>query len=71
MGYDDELIQLVKKHTQLPIIASCGPKNMADFASVFKKCDIHATLASGIFHRDEITIPALKSYLKEASIIIR
>lgn len=66
-GYDLELIQLVKSVTTLPVIASSGAGSVNHFVEVFQKTTANAALASGMFHRGEVSVRvrsvSLKLYL--------
>jgi glutamine amidotransferase/cyclase len=64
LGFDIELISAVKQAVTIPVIASSGAGSEAHFAEVFEKTDADAALAAGIFHRREVPIDAVKSYLK-------
>jgi imidazole glycerol-phosphate synthase len=64
MGFDIELIDAVKRAVKIPVIASSGAGSEAHFADVFEKTDVEAALAAGIFHRREVPITAVKTYLK-------
>jgi imidazole glycerol-phosphate synthase len=64
LGFDIELVDAVKRAVTIPVIASSGAGCEAHFAEVFEKTDADAALAAGIFHRREVPIDAVKSYLK-------
>ena len=46
----------------MPIIASSGAGKIEHFTEVFKKNDVEAALAAGIFHREEVPIEAVKKH---------
>ncbi len=62
-GYDLELIQMVKDHVKIPVIASSGAGAVEHFDQVFAKTGVEAALAAGIFHRQEVAIEEVKEYL--------
>jgi imidazole glycerol phosphate synthase glutamine amidotransferase subunit len=63
-GFDLELINAVKKAVTIPVIASSGAGCAEHFLEVFTSTDAEAALAAGIFHRREVPIDAVKTYLK-------
>jgi len=70
-GFDTDLIQLVRKHVRIPIVASSGAGSAAHFVEVFKKTDVEAALAAGIFHRNEVGIDEVKESLLLADLKAR
>ncbi|WP_296806174.1 imidazole glycerol phosphate synthase subunit HisF [Thiocapsa sp.] len=70
-GFDLELIQAVRSAVGIPVIASSGAGCVEHFAEVFAATDVEAALAAGIFHRREVPIQAVKSYLLARGIGIR
>lgn len=70
-GFDLELIAAVRAAVDIPIIASSGAGCVEHFAEVFAATGVEAALAAGIFHRREVPIQAVKSYLIEQGIEIR
>jgi imidazole glycerol-phosphate synthase len=52
-------------------VASSGAGNVQHFVDVFKKTDVEAALAAGIFHRGEVRIDEVKEALIEAGISAR
>jgi glutamine amidotransferase/cyclase len=62
-GFDLELINMVKNVVTIPVIASSGAGCEAHFFEVFSDTRAEAALAAGIFHREEVSIGAVKSYL--------
>ncbi|CAE6521986.1 unnamed protein product [Rhizoctonia solani] len=71
IGYDLDLIMLVKNAVKIPVVASSGAGKPADFVQVFEKTGVEAALAAGIFHRKEVKIPDVKAALDEARINVR
>ncbi|GAB1445118.1 MAG: imidazole glycerol phosphate synthase subunit HisF [Cyclobacteriaceae bacterium] len=70
-GFAVEALNEMSKLVTIPIIASGGAGTMSHFAEVFKEGGADAALAASVFHFGEISIPDLKSYLKENHIAIR
>ncbi|MCP3901876.1 MAG: imidazole glycerol phosphate synthase subunit HisF, partial [Desulfobacteraceae bacterium] len=70
-GFDLDLINCIKNAVSIPVIASSGAGSENHFYQVFTKTDSEAALAAGIFHRKEIPIDAVKTYLSDKEIKIR
>ena len=70
-GFDLELITSVKNAVSIPVIASSGAGKEDHFVQVFQKTQAEAALAAGIFHRKEILIQSVKTYLAENNIEVR
>ena len=62
-GFDIELINAVKNAVTIPVIASSGAGCEAHFHEVFTKTNAESALAAGIFHRQEVPIGDVKTYL--------
>jgi len=71
MGFDLELINLVRDNVGIPVIASSGAGCPAHFAEVFADTKAEAALAAGIFHRREVPIGEVKEYLTKNGVEIR
>ncbi len=69
-GFDLELISLVKKNINVPLIASGGAGKVSDFAPAVK-AGADALLAASIFHFQEVSINQVKAELKANNIEIR
>lgn len=63
-GFDIELINAVKGAVTIPVIASSGAGCAEHFEEVFVKTEAESALAAGIFHRNEVPIGDVKTYLK-------
>jgi cyclase len=70
-GYDIAQLNAVKEKVTIPVIASGGAGEMAHFADVFKQADVDGALAASVFHKRDIAIPDLKSYLANEQIKVR
>jgi glutamine amidotransferase/cyclase len=64
-GFDLELINAVKKAVSIPVIASSGAGCEEHFYEVFTRTEAESALAAGIFHRREVPIRKVKSYLQD------
>ncbi|MDY7032886.1 MAG: imidazole glycerol phosphate synthase subunit HisF [Thermodesulfobacteriota bacterium] len=64
MGFDIELINAVKRAVSIPVIASSGAGCAEHFYEVFTRTEAESALSAGIFHRREVSIGAVKDFLK-------
>lgn len=71
LGFDTDLIALVKKNVRIPVVASSGAGSADHFVAVFEQTGVEAALAAGIFHRREVQIGEVKSALGAAGINAR
>jgi glutamine amidotransferase/cyclase len=71
LGFDLQLVELVKRNVKIPVIASSGAGSVGHFVDVFTSTDVEAALAAGIFHREEVGIWEVKVALKGAEISAR
>jgi cyclase len=70
-GYDVAQLRLVRQNCAVPLIASGGAGTMQHFADVFNQANVDGALAASVFHSAEISIKALKNYLREQSVEVR
>ena len=70
-GYDIEQLTIMRKITDIPLIASGGAGNAQHFVDVFNKADVDGALAASIFHRRRISISDLKATLHDHNIEVR
>ncbi|TPX62298.1 hypothetical protein PhCBS80983_g00538 [Powellomyces hirtus] len=70
-GYDLELINHVRSAVRIPVIASSGAGKVEHFEEVFQKTGVEAALAAGIFHREEVPIQTVKTYLRTKAYQVR
>lgn len=70
-GFALELSRQVSGALSIPIIASGGAGSMEHFYEIFSQTRVTGALAASIFHFAEVSLPALKSYLKKQSIPVR
>ena len=71
LGFDLDLIRLVKKSVKIPVVASSGAGSRGHFVEVFKETGTEAALAAGIFHRNEVALSEVKEALDSAGIPVR
>jgi len=70
-GYDIELTKAISEAVSVPVIASGGAGTKEHFYEGLVKGKADAVLAASVFHFREISIPELKSYLKERGVPVR
>lgn len=70
-GYDLALITAVQEAVSVPVIASSGAGAAEHFVEVFHNTPVHAALAAGIFHRNEVSIIEVKDAVAAANIPVR
>ncbi|KAJ7630877.1 imidazoleglycerol phosphate synthase [Roridomyces roridus] len=71
LGFDLDLLKLVKCSVRIPVVASSGAGKSAHFVQAFAEADVEAALAAGIFHREEVGISEVKEALRIANINAR
>ena len=69
-GYDLALIEAVRAEVSIPIIASGGAGQVADFAPAVKS-GANAVLAASVLHFGEMTIPQIKEALAASGCLVR
>ncbi|MBF9140290.1 imidazole glycerol phosphate synthase subunit HisF [Hymenobacter properus] len=70
-GFALDLTRAVSDAVPVPVIASGGAGQPADFTAVFEAGGADAALAASIFHFNETALPTLKQYLYDAGIPVR
>jgi glutamine amidotransferase/cyclase len=70
-GFDLELINAVKAAVTIPVIASSGAGCETHFAEVFTATTAESALAAGVFHRREVPIDKVKTFLDDRGVEIR
>jgi cyclase len=70
-GFGIELTRAVSDAVGIPVIASGGAGAAEDFALVLTEGRADAALAASIFHYEETSIAAVKSYLTEKGVVVR
>ena len=70
-GYDLDLLNIVCKTVNIPVIASGGAGSLEHFYQAIKNGGASAVLAASIFHYGEFTIKDAKEYLKSKNLPVR
>jgi cyclase len=70
-GFDLPLLRAMRDAVDLPVIASGGAGNAADFVDVFEQADSDAALAASLFHYAELAIVDVKQALAARGIPVR
>ena len=70
-GYDIGALQMMRRSTSLPIIASGGAGKVEHLEEIFSLDVADAALAASIFHNNEISIIDVKHYLDDRGISVR
>ena len=70
-GFACEALDRLSEELTIPVIASGGAGKMEHFRDAFVLGHADAALAASVFHFGEISIPALKQYLREEGINVR
>ncbi|KAF9044647.1 imidazole glycerol phosphate synthase HisHF [Hymenopellis radicata] len=71
VGFDLDLVRLIKSAVRIPVVASSGAGSKEHFLEVFQKTDVESALAAGIFHRKEVGIDEVKQCLDDNKVIVR
>lgn len=70
-GFALDITKTLSESLPVPVIASGGGGSMEHFVDVFNDAHADAALAASIFHFKEISIPELKTFLKDKGIPVR
>ena len=70
-GFANEALAKLADELSIPVIASGGAGTMEHFRDAFAIGHADAALAASVFHFGEISIEALKQYLREEGINVR
>lgn len=70
-GFDLALYRQLSAAVTVPIVASGGAGSAEDFVTLFKETTVSAGLAASIFHFGQLTIPEVKTVLKQAKVAVR
>ncbi|MGO4753976.1 HisA/HisF-related TIM barrel protein, partial [Streptomyces sp. 2MCAF27] len=69
-GYDTAMVEAVRKHVTVPVIASGGAGKLADFSPAIA-AGADAVLAASVFHFGDLRIGQVKEALREAGHPVR
>jgi cyclase len=70
-GFDLPLTKAVAAAVSIPLIASGGAGTLEHFYQVFVEAAADAALAASVFHYGEISIPEVKTFLKQKKVNVR
>ncbi len=70
-GYDIELLQCAVSRLKIPVIASGGVGKWEDIRDAFLLGNADAALMASIVHFGEMTIPQIKTLLKDSGVSVR
>ena len=70
-GFDLKLTKAVSEAVSVPVIASGGAGNAADFVDAFVGGKADAALAASIFHYKETSVAEVKAYLRDKGVEVR
>jgi imidazole glycerol-phosphate synthase subunit HisF len=70
-GYPNEALATLADNLNIPVIASGGAGKREHFRDAFQLGKADAALAASVFHFGEISIPELKTYLKNEGVTVR
>jgi imidazole glycerol-phosphate synthase subunit HisF len=70
LGFDIELIRATRRVTSLPLIASGGAGQLADFPPAVA-AGADAVLAASVFHFGDLTVADVKQVLRTAGAVVR
>jgi len=71
LGYDLELLSLVKEHTGLPVIALGGAGDYHDLLDALNGPKVHAVACASLFHFGDNNPLRAKAYLKNHGILVK
>lgn len=70
-GFANTALKQLSETVSVPVIASGGAGEMNHFLDTFVNGNADAALAASVFHYKEISIPELKTYLRQHQIPVR
>ncbi len=70
-GYDVEQLCKVRERIAIPLIASGGAGAVEHFPTLFREANVDGALAASVFHKQIVTIAAVKEALRKAGIMVR
>ena len=70
-GFDIHLTKAVSSAVNIPVIASGGAGSLEHFYEVFAQAGADAALAASVFHYGELSIPEVKTFLKQKKVNVR
>lgn len=70
-GFANEALAMLAENLSIPVIASGGAGKKEHFSDAFNIGKADAALAASVFHFGEISIPELKTWLREEGVNVR
>jgi cyclase len=70
-GFDIAATRAVVDAVDVPVVASGGAGRLEDFHEVLTKGGADAALAASVFHFGELTVPQVKTFLREQGVVVR
>ncbi|WP_027481604.1 imidazole glycerol phosphate synthase subunit HisF [Deinococcus pimensis] len=70
-GFDIAATRAVVDAVDVPVVASGGAGRLEDFREVLTKGGADAALAASVFHFGELTVPQVKTFLREHGVVVR
>jgi cyclase len=70
-GFDVALLRAISSRVGVPVIASGGAGGPADFVAAVVEGGADAVLAASIFHREQVSIDAVKAAMAAAGLPVR
>lgn len=70
-GFANSALKQLSETVSVPVIASGGAGEMMHFSDTFTQGNADAALAASVFHFKEISIPELKTFLRQHKIPVR
>ena len=70
-GFDIALLRAISSRVDVPVIASGGAGGPADFVAAIVDGGADAVLAASIFHREQVSIDAVKAAMAAAGLPVR
>lgn len=70
-GYDITQLQLARKESSVPLIASGGAGSLEHFSDVFLHADVDGALAATVFHSGQLSIGEVKTHLHLHGVSVR
>jgi cyclase len=70
-GFDLDLTSEVRRRAKVPVIACGGAGSAEDVATCVRAADVDAVACATLFHYGLVPLPALKSHLAVAGLVVR
>ena len=70
-GFDTDLLRAITAGVRVPVVASGGAAGPDDFVRAIRDGGADAVLAASIFHREQVSIAAVKAVMAAAGLPVR